>query len=242
MNREYQQWYSPNLSKRMELLVFGYTGRPILFFPTRTARFYDYENWNVIQSLEAKINSGLLQVYCVDSLDAESFYCKDIHPAQRILRHMQYEKYILEEVLPLIKYKNLNPSLVVAGCSLGGYHAVNIALRHPHLFSKAVGMSSRYDLTIESEGFSDLFEGYRDENIYFHTPTLFIPNLTDENILNDIRKLEIIFAVGKEDPFLPNNEFLSECLWSKGIANQLYIWEGEAHRSRYWRQMVPYYL
>ncbi|HEX8357885.1 MAG TPA: esterase, partial [Segetibacter sp.] len=75
MEREYQKWYSPHLQREMELLTFGYGGTPVLFFPTRTARFYDYENWKVVDAIAGKINAGFIQLFCVDSVDIESFYC-----------------------------------------------------------------------------------------------------------------------------------------------------------------------
>src|SRR3954453_7824807 len=106
MKREYHKWCSFDLKKDMEMLVFGHSGTPVLFFPTRTARFYDYENWKVVDAIADKIDQGWLQLYCVNSIDLESFYCSCSHPSQRILRHMQYEKYIVEEVLPLIAAKN----------------------------------------------------------------------------------------------------------------------------------------
>jgi esterase/lipase superfamily enzyme len=242
MNREYHKWFSPHLKRDMELLVFGHAGTPVLFFPTRTARFYDYENWKVIDAITEKINRGWLQIYCVDSIDLESFYCSCSHPSQRILRHNQYEQYIIKEVLPLISYKNSNKYVISSGCSLGAYHAVNIALRHPHLFGKVVGMSGRYDLTLQTSNFDDLFNGYRDENVYYNMPSQFIPNLTDQNIIGRMKKLQIVLVIGKEDPFLPNNQFLHTTLLKKGIANTLHIWEGEAHRPRFWQQMVQYFL
>lgn len=226
----------------MELLVFGHAGTPVLFFPTRTARFYDYENWKVIDAIADKINKGWLQVYCVDSIDLESFYCSCSHPSQRIVRHTQYEKYILDEVMPLIRLKNSSSYIVSAGCSLGAYHAINIAFRHPQLFCKTVGMSGRYDLTLHAKNFNDLFDGYQDENIYFNMPSQFIPNLTDANIIGFLKKLHIVLAIGKEDPFLPNNQFLHNTLLRKGIANTLHVWEGEAHRPKFWQQMVQYFL
>lgn len=242
MKREYHKWFSPRLKKDMELLVFGHAGTPILFFPTRTARFYDYENWKVIEAISDRINKGLIQVFCIDSVDIESFYCSCSHPSQRILRHMQYEEYIIHEVMPLIKYKNQNNYIVAAGCSLGAYHAVNIAFRHPHLFSKVVGMSGRYDLTIKTDSFPDLFDGYHDLNIYFNMPSQFISNLTEPKIVEQIKKMEIILVIGKEDPFFPNNQSLHQTLLKKGIPNTLHLWEGEAHRARYWQQMIQYFL
>ena len=60
---------------------------------------------------------------------------------------VQYESYILEEVIPFMQSENGVPSLVVHGCSIGAYHAMNLALRHPSLFCKVVALSGRYDLT-----------------------------------------------------------------------------------------------
>ena len=126
----------------MELLVFGSGGQAVLFFPTRMARFYDYENWGVVGGLREQINNGQLQIFCVDSIDAESFYNKEIEPTARINRHLQYEAYILNEVIPFMLEQNGGINLAVAGCSMGAFHAMNIALRHPQVFSKVVAVES----------------------------------------------------------------------------------------------------
>jgi esterase/lipase superfamily enzyme len=225
----------------MELLVFGHSGASVLFFPTRTARFYDYENWKIVESLQDKIEQGLLQLFCVDSVDIESFYAP-IPPNEKIRRHLQYERYILQEVLPLIMFRNNFKWLVAAGCSLGGYHAVNIAFKYPEYFNQVVAMSARYDLTLSASTFPDLFNGYIDENVYLNMPSMYMPNLTDNNILDQIRKLNISLVVGKEDPFFENNKHLSAVLTDKNISHSLYIWDDEAHRPRHWRQMVRLYL
>ncbi len=240
MNREYYKWFSPSLCKEMELLIFGHAGNPVLFFPTRSARFYDYENWNIVDALHDKLEKGLLQLFCIDSIDIESFYAQ-IHPAEKIKRHLEYEHYILNEVMPLIQDKNKNP-LTVAGCSLGGYHATNIAFKHPEYFSKVVSMSARYDLTLSTSSFSDLLDGYFDENIYFNMPSMYMPNLSNDGMLSQIRNIKIIMVIGEADPFYDNNKKLSTALQDKNIAHDLFIWEEEAHRPRYWRKMVQLYL
>lgn len=241
MERTYQKWFSPSLGRDMEMLVFGGSGIPVIFFPTRSAHFYDLENWKVIEALRSKIEGGHLQVFCVDSIDCESFYSKE-EPKNRILRHLQYENYILKEVLPFIKKINPDRRLISAGCSLGGYHAVNIAFKHPNLFTKVVGMSARYDLTTKLEFFKDLFDGYTDENIYYNTPNQFIPGITDPKILKMLRKLKIILVIGRDDSFLKSNEQLSASLISINVPHELHLWEEEAHKPYYWRQMVKLYL
>ncbi|MBS1664409.1 MAG: esterase family protein [Bacteroidetes bacterium] len=242
MKREYHKWFSPHLEREMELLVFGHAGDPVLFFPTRTAHFYDYEDWHVIDALKRKIEAGNIQVWCLDSVDRESFYSKNLHPAERMVRHLQYEKYIIHEVLDRVRQINPHPTVVAAGCSLGAYHAVNLAFKHPQLFHKVVGLSGRYDLTSSMEHFDDLFEGFRDENIYYNTPSQFIPNLNDPKLIKQLKALEIIFVVGEKDVFLENNRALSNALWEKGIWNALHLWDGESHKAKYWRHMVQLYL
>ena len=136
MNREYHRWWSPCLERDMELLIFGHAGAKVLVFPTRGGRFYEYESLRIVDHLREKIDQGHLQLYCVDSVDTESLYCWWAHPSGRINRHVQYEEYILNEVFPLMEQKNPHPCVISHGCSLGAFHATNIALRHPHLFKK----------------------------------------------------------------------------------------------------------
>ena len=240
MKREYVKWFSPCLQREMELLVFGHAGSPVLFFPTRMGRFYDYENWGLIKALEEKIVSGKNQLYCIDSIDADSFYCKGIPPIERIYRYTLYEKYILEEVIPFVKQKN-NNELISAGCSLGAYHAINIAFRHPHLFKKTIGISGRYDLTNQLKHFDELFDGYLDDTIYSNMPSLYIPNLSKKEKIS-LQNLDILLVVGKEDLFVNNNLQLSEHLRRKNIPHQLYLAEGEAHKAIYWGALLNTYL
>jgi len=241
MTRKYYKWFSPSLYRHMELLVFGHAGASVLFFPTRTARFYDYENWKIVEALRDKIEQGELQLFCVDSVDIESFYAP-VQPSEKIARHLQYEHYILQEVLPLIMFRPKFTTLTAAGCSLGGYHAVNIAFKYPEYFNKVVAMSARYDLTLSAHSFPDLFNGYVDEKVYYNMPSMYMPNLTDVALLEKIRKLSISLAVGKEDPFYENNLQLSAVLTGKHIHHTLYVWDDEAHRPYHWRKMVRLYL
>ena len=242
MNREYHRWFSPQLQRDMELLVFGHAGAKVLVFPTREGRFYDYEDWGIVDALRDSVERGWLQLFCVDSLDCESFYARGKHPSCRIARHRQYEGYLLDEVVPLMRSTDPNAFLIAHGCSIGAYHAVNLALRHPDPFGKVVALSGRYDLTRQVGPFVDLFDGYYDQEIYFHTPTHFLPQLSDTAQLAAIRKMEIILVVGEDDPFRASTEELSRQLWNKDIWNALKVWKGEAHRPRYWRQMVCQYL
>jgi len=226
----------------MDLLVFGHAGAKVLVFPTRGGRFHEYEDLRLTEALAAKLEQGQLQLFCVDSVDAESFFCWWAHPSGRIRRHQQYERYLLEEVLPFIDGRNPHECLIAHGCSFGAYHAVNLAFRHPRLFRKVAAFSGRYDLTLGVEEFPALFDGFYNEDVYFHTPCHFLPNLNCPERMAHLRRMDIVLVVGEEDPFRGSNEQLSRILAEKDIPHRLHLWSERAHRGYYWRRMAPLYL
>ncbi len=242
MHREYHNWFSPNLNRDMELLIFGHAGARVLVFPTRRGRFYEYEELGLIAAVADQIENGWLQLYCVDSVDHESIYNRAVHPHDRIRRHGQYEQYILNEVLPLSRLKNPQPFMISHGCSLGAYHALNIAFRHPQWFGKVVAFSGRYDLSAPVAEFRGLFDDYYDEDIYFNNPNHFLPNLNDDALLNQLRRMQIVLTIGAEDPFLGSNIALSEALQAKQVAHELHVWNGRAHQADDWHKMLKVYL
>ncbi len=242
MNREYHKWWSARLQRNMELLVFGHSGAKVLVFPTRGGRFYEYEKLGMVNALQHKIDQGWLQLYCVDSVDTESLYCWWAHPHGRIERQKQYEAYILHEVLPFIRHKNQHDCTIAHGLSLGAFQAANIAFRHPHLFKKLAAFSGRYDLTLNVENFKDLFDGFYNEDIYFNTPTHFLPNLNCPWRLGHLQRMDITLVIGQNDPFLDNNYHLSAILSQKGIKHRLQHWHSRAHSGHYWRQMAPFFI
>ena len=168
----------------------------------------------------------------MDGIDSESLYCRTAPPRVRTHRHAEYESYILREVIPFMLSENGFPSLIVHGCSIGAYHAVSLALRHPSLFCKVVALSGRYDLARTTGPFEDLFSGYYDQDIYFITPNHFLPNLNGARLLETMRRIEITLAVGEHDPFYESNLALSAALRDKGVQHHFAVWPGEAHRAR----------
>ena len=146
MNREYHSWHSPSLNRNMELLVFGHGGARVLVFPTSMGRFYEWEDRGMMNALGEHIERGWIQLYCVDSVDEESWYARGKDPGARAWRHMEYENYLLHEVLPLMDSKNGTPYLIVTGASFGAYHAMNFGLRHPDITNRIIAMSGLFDI------------------------------------------------------------------------------------------------
>ena len=235
MNREYHRWYSPSLQRDMELLVFGHAGARVVAFPTSQGRFYQFEDTGMVGAIGDQIEKGWLQLYCVDSVDSESWYARHIPPSARGWRQTQYNHYLVNEVLPFSMQKNSNTFLISVGASFGAYHAVNFAFVYPHLVKRVIGMSGLYDIL----RFAD---GYSDDNVYFNNPRAFISNEHDPARLQALREQDIILAVGRDDSLCASSETLSSVLWQKGIGNALRIWDGWAHDWPWWQQMLQLYI
>jgi esterase/lipase superfamily enzyme len=232
MNREYHEWQSSRLNRSMELLAFGHAGLPVLVFPTSGGRFFDFEDRGMVAALAAKIDAGQVQLFCVDSVDRESWYNRQVAPSRRVARHMQYEAYVLDEVAAFIRQKNPDPRLLALGCSFGGYHAVNITLRHPAVFSGFFSMSGVFDLTI-------FLQGYYDQDCYFHLPTHYLPRLEDPQSLERMRASNYVLTTGLDDQCLAQNQQLDRILTEKGIPHQFRLWDApNSHDWPAWQRMM----
>lgn len=236
MNREYHQWHSPRLGRSMELLVFGHGGLPVVVFPTSGGRFYEFEDRGMIGALADRIEGGHLQIYCLDSVDQESWYNRRVPPRWRVARHVQFDDYLIHEVVPLIRQKNRDPHLVSLGCSFGGYHALNAALRHPDVFTGMLSMSGAFDL-------SNFLDGYHDQDVYFNQPAQFLPNLGDRWFLDRYRRNIWVFGTGWDDQCLGENQNMDRIMNARGIPHKLYISDTwNSHDWPTWQRMVREYL
>lgn len=236
MHRQYVKWWSPSLGKEMEMLVFGHSGTPVLVFPSSMGRFFEWEDFKMIETCKNQIESGFNQFYCIDSVDAESFYNKGVDPFTRFMRYRQFESYITDEVIPFIHNNNPNRYIISTGASFGAYHAANIALKHPWSFGKLIAMSGKYDI-------SSFCDGQYNDNVYFNNPIDYMPNLDDHNRLDAIKRVDLRFVAGDQDICLDATKHFCDILYRKGIWYELDIWSpGVIHDWHEWRRMILKHL
>ena len=236
MQRHYHKWYSRSLEREMELLVFGHTGPPMIVFPSSMGSFYEYEDRGMVQAVADKLEHGALQLFCVSSVDGESWYNRRIHPRDRVRRHLQYEAYLLGDVVPLIHHLNRHATIGLTGCSFGAYHAMVLALRQPYSFTWCVTIGGSFDI-------SPFLDGYFDEDCYFLNPTSFLPTLGDPYYLDQFRRNKWVLATGEHDICRAANESFSALLHRKAVPHSLHVWgHGSKHDWPDWRPMASAYL
>ena len=204
----------------------------MIVFPTSMGRFFDYESRGMIDAVRSKYEGGELQAFCVDSVDSESWYNKAVHPSQRAARHVEYDQYLVHELVPFVRARNLSNDLAVTGCSFGGYHSANFTLRHPDLVTHCISMGGAFDI-------HQFIGDYYDDNCYYNCPPDFLPSLNDSWFLDRYRAIKIVLATGETDICLDENRRLSGIMSAKGIPHWLDVWgDGTGHDWPWWQEMA----
>jgi esterase/lipase superfamily enzyme len=231
VNKELLKWYSPTIGKEMEMLVYGHAGYPVIIFPTTMGRYHESTDFGLIDAARWFVDNGKVKIYCVDSIDKESWYNKHIPPSERVKNHNWYDQYILNEVVDPIRNNHGFNKVAVAGASFGGYQALNFAFRHPERVSHIFSMSGAFDI-------KSFLDGYYDENVYFNNPTDY---LTDNNN-PELWNMDIVLGVGEWDICLEANQQMSEILRRKNINHWFDFRRWAKHDWPLWVEMFPHYL
>ncbi len=225
MERRITSWFSPNLQMEMPLVAYGHAGQTLLMLPTAAADYLEYERFYLVDSINSVNRWSLLNEQMPPRLKAELL--------------TRYDRYIVDEVLPLIRNDN-GPAArpITTGASLGAFLAANEYFKHPDLFRGTIPMSGSYDIR-------SYLNGYYDDNVYFNNPVDYLSNLNDEHYLPILRQADSIYILSGqgsyEDP--KRSQQLSEILISKGIPHTLDLWGPDVnHDWPWWRKMLPHVL
>lgn len=236
MHREHRQWHSPALGRTMELLVFGHAGTPLITFPSSMGRFYEWEDFGMIEALRPQIENGHNMVLCLDSVDGESFYNKSVDPYVRIARYRQFEQYVMDEVVPFATHLSGGAAPMTAGASFGGYHAANLVLKHPQRFSKLISLSGAFDVR-------SFLGGFYNDDVYFNNPSDFVPHLPEGDQLHALRHTPLVLTVGEHDPCRGSNEHLHRVLNDKHVSHTFDFLTGAfGHDWPWWRSLIQKYI
>lgn len=236
----------------MEYKTYGERGRGVLVFPSQNGRFFDYENFGMVDALDPFIESGRIHLICADSIDGETWSNTGGDPRQRLELHERWFNYIITELIPETNAEFSNQSqspdkdnnapngLIVTGCSMGGFHAANSFFRHPELFQTLIAQSGLYNA-----GF--FFGPYKDDLTYANSPQDFLWLMPDDHpYLSLYRQRDIILCVGQgawEDEMLRSTREMERALKAKNIPAWVDYWGKDvSHDWPWWRRQIVYFM
>jgi len=226
-----------------EVVVHGHYGRPVLWFPSEAGSPHDFVANGMLEAVRGAVDEGRIKVFCAPSYDVQSWSASWKPLPDRARGHLAYERWILDHVLPfIIAHCAGRADVVTAGTSLGAFHAALFALRHAHLFPRAVGMSGNYDPR-SWRGW-----GEHSDDLYFTNPMEFVHGLGGAHLdyLRSAVRLTLVVGSGQwEDTTgaLHSTIEFAEALGHKGIDHDLFVWGGEwPHDWPSWRAQAATYL
>ena len=242
---ERDQWdlHMPGFDRDGTVVRHGHWGRPVVVFPSEQGRAWDYENNGMVDAVRDLIDAGRVKLYCVDSVDGLTWSDRSIPLEERAARHRGYEAWITDRVVPLIDHDSPGRTdLMATGCSLGAYHALQIALNRADLFPLALCQSGNYD-PAEWHGW-----GERGDASYFTNPTDYVPHLNGDHLDWLRQRLHVVLTVG-EGPWethptgsLPSARRMAGPA-ERRLSHELDVWgHDSAHDWEWWQRQLAHHL
>ena len=238
MKVEYLKFYSKNMECDVELKTYGEAGVNLLVFPCKEGRFFDFENFGMIDVLKWHIGNNKIKITTVDSLDNKTWSNNEISPFYRAKKYLNFNKYIMEEVYTFI-YQNNPNEIFTSGASMGAYHAANFFFKYPEKFSGTIALSGVYS--------SKHFIGdYMDDNVYFNSPISYLSNLKDPSIIKKINAGRSVLCCGQgafEESMLADIQDLEVIFEKNGINTWIDIWGQDVnHDWPWWHKQWQYFI
>jgi esterase/lipase superfamily enzyme len=223
------------------VVVHGHYGRAVLAFPAENGGAHDWESNGMVGAVGGLVAEGRVKLYCVDSFDSHSWSNAGVPTEERARRHGDYERWILETVVPFI-HADTGGDIATAGPSLGAFHAVNFALKRADLFPLAIGLSGNYDPSAWNGW------GERGEAAYFNNPLDYLAHMHGDHLEWLRSRLSVVLVCGQgqwEDTTgsLESTKRLAALLDEKGIRCELDLWGYDVpHDWPSWCNQIAHHL
>lgn len=241
MHFEERKHYSSHLNRNMVFNRYGHTGKPVIAFPSSGGSHTEYADFQMVKTLDAFIEHGMIQIFTPESNDRESWLHPKKNPHDKAQAHNRYDRYIISEFIPAVKHITgwMEP-MIATGCSLGGYHALNFGLRHPDVFDTVIAQSGIYDLSYLVGDYGDDFV------VYENSPLDYLGGMEDSWFLEKYRQNDYAIVVGQgnwEYPHLDQTRDLEQLFEEKNIPAWFDYWGHDAdHDWSWWRHQIYYFF
>jgi len=239
MQIEYVRQFSPAMDRDMDYKVYGHDGVPLVAFPTMRGRFWQWEDFGMVETLSGLIDAGAIRLWAADSIDDETFCTDSWDKLAAMRRQEQYLAYLGDELLPEISQASGGQQVVLTGCSMGAFHAANLFFRRPWDVRAVVAMSGVYSTRY-------FFGDYLPPEVVANSPLDGLPGLSDQALLARYRQAELIFCAGQgayEDRMLADTRALGEVLQGLDVPAWIDVWGLDVnHDWPWWKKQIVYFL
>lgn len=233
--------YTPGgaFGRGVHLWTYGYAGLPVIAFPTAGGYAHEWQQHGSVGVLADWLAEGRIRLYCPETNAAEVWVHPTTDVSHRMRRNAAYEHYIVHELMPRIQRETGHRQAVTIGASVGALYAVNMGLKYPHLFKKAIGLSGRYN----ARSFTD----DRDhDDLYYANPLAYAWNLNGEHLQHIRQNTQVTLVCGQgahEGRCLGDTRQLGAALHNVGAPVWLDLWGKDvSHDWHWWQRQTRYHL
>jgi putative tributyrin esterase len=157
----------------------------------------------------------------------------------------RYEDYIVRDLLSDAEVKFPiaigRDNRAIAGVSMGGFGAIEIALRHPDLFAFAGGLSPAIDVARrpfsvkrlqQSQAFDSIFGSWNSDARHALDPFLIA------RAVPIAHSPYLFLSCGEDEALLPSNRAFATAVARQGLSHEFHVVPG-GHDWKQWNRQVP---
>ncbi len=222
---------SRDLDADLDVIVYGTTGRPVIAFPTFDFSAGSWETGGMVDVLGDLIESGAIQLFCVDSVDDRGWYARHSDLDYRSENQLAYLKFVSGELLRFVKKTSASKAKpILAGCGAGATNATAALLREPKLWGGLLALSGAYDARFYSDGATDA-------DWLACSPIDLIASLSDAR-LRTLRKVPMAFVCGQaaDERGIGTQRQLAAAFAEREIEATFEYWGYDVDHSWHWWQ------
>jgi esterase/lipase superfamily enzyme len=236
-----QHLWSPShaMGKNVHVWTYGHAGRPVIALPTSGGYAHEWQQHGVVDALADLLEMGRIRIWQPETNVSETWNRRDAPLAWRMQRHLAYEQFVTNELVPHIRHVTGRSDIVILGPSVGALYAVNFALKFPHLLPEAIGLSGRY----EARTFTN---GQDNTDVYYNNPLSYVWNLHGDPLRHIQQQAHVTLVCGQgahEKNCLQETLHLAQGLQQKAVPLKLDVWgRDSAHEWPWWRRQIRHHL
>ena len=230
-----------DLQKSFDIVRYGEAGRPVVVFPEGNSSFVSWQDAGMIDGLSGLIDSGEVQLFCVDSADDLGWYARHAFLDYRLENIEAYLTFAAKQLVPfVVKTAGSAEAPVALGAGMGALNATLLVLRNPNLFSGLLALSGTYD--------ARYFTGCDLDEAWQRVSPVDIARAISPRsaAATALRALPMAFVCGQEpsEGGIDTQRALADALDEKSINATFEYWGYDVSHAWYWwleetRQMLP---
>lgn len=223
---------SEELERDFDVTVYGSQGQPAIVFPEGDSTCTSWENAGMIDALQELVDSGAIQLFCIDSLDDEGWYSRSALPEYRLENIRSYLTFAQKDFASFVAtHTSSQKKPLLLGAGMGALNATLLLLNDPSQFGGLLALSGNYDVR-------SFLDDKPNEEWLALSPVDRVPNLKAKEI-KALSKLPIAFVCGQhpsEDGIATQRTLEAEFA-NKGIEATFEYWGFDvSHGWDWWKE------